>query len=317
MIPAINGRCLSYRHPLSAFQPAKEIAEEGIAYLSKLNLEILAGIWLTIYRHYELVAPCKMSAIEQNKLLQSAGYEQLIQAIRVGLQITHDNKDLLPAFSLDWATHKDAASLTSSLYSFTRTVRDIVAPPAYVPSNQDTIQVSSIKLTKGELKRTKAGKLTLSDVEREFEAEFQAGKRKAKDLLNSSEVVSLIDAPFLAFLKQLIAGRNLIAINEGLRGKIYDRLSQIGNTQIDILAEIIKASHNPYDIFASVDDALERASDSFTGATRPKKTLAEILADKREKQAREARLAAGEDNTDDEDFEQDSEEAYIDPLEDF
>ena len=307
ILPACPGKILSYQHPLAEYSVAKEIVTEGIDYLRKLDISILAGLILTIYHRHELLAYGRETAIEENKILQTAGIEILIKALSISRQFNPVILTYAPQFSLDWSTHSSSVSIASSFLSYLKQIEDIIHPPVYTKAEISTLP-AKLRLLSSAKKPTK-----------DFEEEFRRIKAEAKLILQDT----LIDAKFKAYLDQIFTKRNLLLINDDLRAKIASKCSTVG---LDRLAEIISKTIDPCtDIFAGVDSAFESASEIFS--QKPKKSLAQILEEKRAREHRgfikqteqepaipaEAEL---EDQNQDQDDPYQIEDEYLDPSED-
>lgn len=302
VVEACPGKVLEHKHPLSDYAVAKEIVAEGIAYLRKLEPSLLAGLILTIYRRFDLIARGRETAIEENRLLQSAGIEVLIQALSLSRQFTETRLEYAPQFSLDWATYQNAPNLASSFLSYTRTIGDLINPPAQTKTEINTLPAKLKLLT------------STSRPPKSFEEEFKRVKAEAKLILQDI----ILESKLKAYLIQIFTKRNLLLINDELRAKIAAKLDILNHSR---LASLVRDTIDPTaDIFASVDSALESGLESMN---RPKKSLAEIIAEKKAKESRgfikmekESEEPKESEILEEEDFGLAEEVPFIDPLED-
>lgn len=252
----------TYTHPLAIFENASKILSyhyEVPHYLQKLDEQILAGLVLSIYKHHDLIVPHKESSLEANLLLRSAGKELLINLLTLSRDFTSILLRYAPSFSLDWATHGQAQSLAESIQSYLNILRNIVHPPIRTKSEISTMPKKLALLT--------------DKKQANFEEHFKLVKREAKEILADT----LLPPRLASVLNQVFSKRNLLLINDEQRALLADKCKAIGLKRIAFL--LTDTIDPTADIFASVDSALEKASESFSD--KPKRTLAEILAAKR------------------------------------
>ena len=76
-IPKIKGYAFEYQNPLSIYANVKGILQQGPAYLKLLDTQILAALFITAYRHYDLIEAyspkAKISGAAMNAMLRGLG----------------------------------------------------------------------------------------------------------------------------------------------------------------------------------------------------------------------------------------------------
>lgn len=279
-IPAIKGYALTYTNPLALYKNANGLADRGHTYLQSTDTQILAGIFLTIYKHYGLIADSKQSAAEENAILRTAGKDYLVNAILLSKHIHSNNCHALPRYSLDYNSQgKGTGSIAPSLHEYTKLLRKIIFPPAIEEENPE---LAAYYAEQKALQATKKKTLGLSDAERAFEEDFKNNKREAKTLVKELHDIPAVPAKLTNFLKMLCNDRNMIVLDADVRSKLLAKMASFPLQQMIRLSAIIKASENPYDILGSALNTISTEdSDSALASTVRRKTLAEILAEKR------------------------------------
>ena len=304
VIPQIAGTAFSYENPLAKFKNAKGIVQQGENYLKKLDSQILAGLWITVYRNYGLLAESSIKNTNSsilNALLRTAGKDILINSLLFSTYINSSNASRLPAIALDYETHKHSSSLAPTLQEYTKLLSSILYPPAAKAATAADIELSEIQAFQ-QAKKAQAKRIGRSDVEKAFEEDFAENKRVAKRLIAELADSMAVPSKLIAFLRTITTGRHLVVMDSGLRSNIVAKLKGYKLPQTDKLATIVEESNNPYDIFAKMDEAMVEASDSFASvaqATVKPKTIAEILAEKRAAASSSAPKNAGNNSGED------------------
>lgn len=290
IIPKIPGHVFEYTNPLSIYANVKGIIAQGTEYMTSLDAQVLAGIWLTAYRHYDLVAKqssLSADAVALNAMLRTAGKKILVDSLDLMLHIHSNNCYKLPRFSIDYNAHKEFNSLGPALQEYNRAIRNVIYPGAeskYAKS-KEAVELADIEATKyrddasyvSKVAEAKA-KTKLSSAEREYEEQFILNRREAKQILARLTEARTIPALFIMKLKPVFVGKNLVAMAPATRASVSAKLRSYGVVDADRLAEIVEQGHNPYDIFADIDDAFATNEANLGSSTVAKKrSLKEIL----------------------------------------
>lgn len=257
--PAIPGYIFNHLHPLASFEEASKVIHQNLKALKSLDQQILAGLVISIYKHWSLLDTKKLSGLEANLILRGAGHEILLECLNLSKSFTPIILRFAPSYSLDWQTHQDSQSIAESLQAYLTILRNIVYPPIHSKAEINTLprKLEAIISKKAE----------------DFETQFKAIKKEANQIISDT----LLPPKLQAVLRQVFAKRNLLLINDEQRDLLAGKCRAIGLTK---LATFITETFDPMaDVFDSVDSALEKASDSFSQV--PKKSLAEILAAKK------------------------------------
>lgn len=258
--PAIPGYIFNHLHPLASFEEASKVIHQSAPVsLKSLDQQILAGLVISIYKHWALLDTKKLSGLEANLILRGAGPELLLECLNLSKSFTPIILRFAPSYSLDWQTHQDSQSIAESLQAYLTILRNIVHPPIHSKAEINTLprKLEAIISKKAE----------------DFETSFKAIKKEANQIISDT----LLPPKLQAVLRQVFAKRNLLLINDEQRDLLAGKCRAIGLTK---LATFITETFDPMaDVFDSPESALERASDSFSQV--PKKSLAEILAAKK------------------------------------
>lgn len=282
-IPAIPNKVLEYLSPFSIFANAKGIIYTGEPYLQQLETQILAGLWITAYRHYDLLSIDKKSnGVILNAMLRTAGKQVLIDSLLFVEHLSMDKANKCPKLSLDYTAHKESSSIAAVIQEYTKVIRDtLYSPREYVES--ESFVGGAVYASGSIRKRTKP--VGISDIEKEYELLISNNAKTCKILITSLSDNEILPIAFITLLKQACSRKNLSGLNDSLRSKLADKLISRGVDEATRLAKLIKDSKNPYDIFAEVDSALDRASDTVdtVAVSTRRLTMQEILAAKKDK----------------------------------
>lgn len=257
--PAIPGHTFNHLHPLASFDEASKVIDQKSILLKSLDQQVIAGLVISIYKHWSLLDTKKLSGLEANLILRGAGPELLLECLNLSKSFSTIILRFAPSYSLDWQTHQDSQSIAESLQAYLTILRNIVHPPIHSKAEINTLprKLEAIISKKAE----------------DFETQFKAIKKEANQIISDT----LLPPKLQAVLRQVFAKRNLLLINDEQRDLLAGKCRAIGLTK---LATFITETFDPMaDVFDSPESALERASDSFSQV--PKKSLAEILAAKK------------------------------------
>lgn len=290
LIPSIPDIIMDYRNPLAFYSNAVALLDQPRSYLESLDLQILAGIWIVCYRHYDLVNSGKQSSSILNAVLRTAPKATIIDSLELFLHINSRNSDKLPAFSLDYNAHKEFQSIAPAIQEYSRVIRQIIYPDAKISTKDELALLLEEKYQGSDnylQRKNHKDRKKISYSERDYEEQFISNRREAKIILARLADSLVVPTALLMKLKPLFIGKNLVAMSADTRLKVVTKMKSFNNQDCDRLAAIIKDGHNPYDIFASVDDAFtdNEAALATVDAPTKKRSLAEILASRKLEQA--------------------------------
>lgn len=274
-IPSIEGFAFEYQNPLSIYANVKGILSRNHDYLQSLDLQILAGLFITAYRHYDLIEAYdpkgKVNGAALNALIRTAGKDVLVYALEFIKLVNSGNCHKLPSMSLDFAAHKDAVSMAPAIQNYVKLLRGILDPSSIPKADKnlrDTVAekttneairleresflerrgTGTIKSYTG-LDRRKNAKKT--DKEREFEERFQRAKKQAKAAVAEIASLGSFSPKFLHLLNSMVSNRNLIAVDNALRNKIILKLEEKPCAATELMARIFRdCKPEDEDIFA-------------------------------------------------------------------
>lgn len=284
-IPKIDGLVLEYVNPLSYWDNVRGIIEQGEGYLQKLDLQILAGLWITAYRHYELIDRCtdRNNSSILNAMVRTATKQVLIDSLLMAGHLTPRLAKRCARFDISYDAHKEAPNLMATINEYTRTVRDSVYPPEALKISKEEADIDAEWEAKANIKTSKKYSHKVTTVQEQFDAKFISDRKEAKILLKEVEELLILPTAFVSILKTVFQDRNLTSIAPELRAKMVTKLMTYQNKNCQRLAKIIEDGQNPYDLFADIATSLDRASDTFDSVvpqTTRKLSLKEILAAK-------------------------------------
>lgn len=280
IVPAIAGQVFEYVHPLSYYSNCSGMIKQGAKYLAELDQQILAGLFISSYQHYELLDLLELSAQEANAILCTASKASLVEALELVPYFTHQNVVASPIFSMYWKGLEAQPDINEALTGYIRRLaKDFKTPQTLEERKQGMITV----LNKEAIERRLHGGYTaisssmLSDSEKDFEDSFKEWKKEAKRLISALANNSTLSSEFIAFLKTVNKDRNMITMSQSLREKVAQKLQDKQHPDAIKLAKIILDCSNPYDM--DISDAPL----ADVPMEQPKRitSLREILAAKR------------------------------------
>lgn len=293
--PKIPGMTLAYTNPLSLYKNVAGMIEKGTEYLTKLDNQVLAGMFLTAYNRYNLLAksPDNPSAVAVNAMLRTAGKKILVDSLDLMMHIHSGNQHRLPMFSLDYTAHKEFSSVGPALQEYNKAIRNVIYPGAEsaYSKSKEAAELKEIESDKYQdnasyvVKAKPAQKTRLSSAEKAYEEQFVANRREAKQILARLIEARTVPTMFILKLKPVFIGKNLVAMASTTRATVAAKLRSYKSEDAARLAVIIEEGHNPYDIFADIDDAFDtnenNLKDISKPVAKPKLSLSQILEAKR------------------------------------
>lgn len=285
IVPAISGQVFEYVHPLSYWANCSGMIKQGQEYLKSLEPQILSGLFISSYTHFELLDLGELTATEANAILCTASPASLVEALELVPLFTKQNTCASPIFALNWGNLQDQIDVNRELTSIIRNIaKDFKNPTSAIDKTQHMITVLNRdamerRLTNGYVALSSA-KVTLSDSEKDFEVDFKNWKKSAKRLIKALGDSEAISAEFVAFLNTVTKDRNLVTMSQSLREKIAAKLTDKNVPDATTLAKIILDCANPYDI--EIQEAPLNATALDASAKRIR-SLKDILADKKRK----------------------------------
>ena len=285
IVPAIKGYAFEYVHPLSFRCNCEGLIKQGRDYLKELDQEILAGLFLSTYVHFDLLDLRELTATEANAILCTASKESLIEALELASLFTSKNVVGSPTLTMDWHNLKDQTDANRELTTYIRRLAKDFKTPEATAEERKQMRITVINREAID-RRTSTGyialsssKVHLSDSEKEFEVSFKEAKKEAKRLINALQTSSVLSAEFISFLKTVNKDRNMVTMSESLRNKVAQKLQDNRHPDAMKLAKIILECANPYDL--EITEAPLKAED--IDKQKRIKSLKDILADKRRK----------------------------------
>ncbi len=292
VLPKIPGFALVYENPLSIYANVKGMLAKGKDYLTTLDVQVLAGIWLTAYKHYDLLVVSRErtpEAVALNAMLRTAGKTILVDGLELIDHITSKNKDNLPHFSLEYTAHKEFMSVGPALQEYNRSMRNVIYPTAesFYSKSKEAKELREIEAAKYQDNTSyvvKATKKLRSSAEKDYEEQFILNRREAKLILARMTESRTIPSSFIMKLKPVFVGKNLCTMSEATRKIVVSKLQSYDTADSIRLAVIVAEGSDPYDIDDAFDEsAFVNPIGATTIVAKPVKKLSlkEILEAKR------------------------------------
>lgn len=297
-LPAIDGFTLSMENPIAMPENFLAIAALPHRSLSALEAPLLAGIYLAIVKHYELLE-CELSAAQQNLLLQKvhgntlidsikfysinlAGYHKIGSLVRFSL-VPKDEIEVLPSTTADLVSAQ-LMRIKTKLF------------PAAEKKELTQIYSEVSRLQQGRADRVAKAILR---ARRSKASQQTEGLREARKLIKLLKEGKILSDKFLSFLDNLFYKDTLLNAEQETRDRVLVALKKHQNVTCIKLAAIIKSpvmTNTVESIFAQENDleieedlkeveAMEdqRREEGQNSALSLKEKLAKILAEKKAK----------------------------------
>ena len=251
----------TFQSPFCKYENVEAVMKRNHLELRKLPKTILAGITLAALKYNDMITFHNISVFEANTYFQLLPTAELISALKTISYLTEYKAKLLPTLSLD-ALKDDVefSTRTNLLLNFLKACADVINPPAREAFAMQTTITTSFH----GLKARKAIKTVAMEDKKKMK---EAVSILAKDTLTSSKMAGI--------LFNLCEGNILIGMDNTIRAKIIDKLDVYETEASETIIFLLNKYNNTIE-----DDAFDRISDDFA-ITKTRKTLAEILADRK------------------------------------
>lgn len=245
--------------------------------LEVLPIEVVAGMSLALLKKKKLLidsVETKLSAVEENLLLQSVSKATLIDLVTLIARISKEQSVSLPRLSLD-SQLLEAESKTFNLnlviINFIKIIKQSLFGELYLDSSRTTVLTSfNVNSTNPKTKVKSAITIEL--------------KTELKELVDELIEEQIASEKVIKILKIALTGSNLLSLlnGEGIGAKLiavlnsYDSLvaSELANKLTRISKEL--TSNDKAEQFFTKD--LDRVSDS--ALSKPKKSIKELLTER-------------------------------------
>lgn len=284
---------LTWHHPFAYWSNVEGLIKDR-SWLEKVDNQVLAGLFITCYSHYDLLDLEGLNAVEGNAVLKTASSETLISLVYQARVFNKKNTSGVGMLSVDWPAMKDSASAEGLLKGYLKRITPYFNRPEEGNKKQDRLFAMSIEAREGRILaggEYLSGKRTLSDHEREFEANLRSNRAEGRVLVEDMRARQIISDKQKGILESTLKGRGLVNLPDEKRADIAEKLIAMNDKGAARFAEILKASVNPYDIFHRGVESLDSVSEEFRKDNKPV-SIADILAERKRKAAIKAEIMA-------------------------
>lgn len=232
-LPAIPGYALSYEHPIALLENARGIAQQGIDYLRKLEVQTLAGILIVLANSYDLLhyQPADSGA-QKNAILRTVGKDCLINAILVIENMVHSGNYLyLPKLSLIMDTELFQNELQSRIENWLKLLVEAIYKPDLERYDEDETIFSKQQKQK-QIETRKSRKELI-----ETKVDCRKAKNAIKDLLKQQK----ISVKLSQFLIMAFKETSLLTMETTMKVMLASKLEDITGPEAALLIKILKA----------------------------------------------------------------------------
>lgn len=240
-IPAIPGFALTCAHPLAELSNARGIAQQGISYLNKLDMQVLSGILLVLAADYSLFnyQPSDSGA-QKNAILRTVQKTTTINAILTIEDMIHSgNHSYLPKLSLIMDTEIAQGGIEDRMQGWLKLVVEaIYKPDTEVWDENETVQRQIKTHNKMQEKERTGRESKLRKEQKIIKEDCKTAITLIKDLFRQE----LINSKLRLFLGGVFQEFQLITMDPGARLMLAGKLSAINNSASKALSEILNKS---------------------------------------------------------------------------
>ena len=241
-LPVIPGAALELEHPLSILGNARGIAQQGLSYLRKLDTQVLAGIFIVLAEHYNLIKFQPFdSGAQKNAILRTAGKDALIAAIIMVEDTVHSgNFHFLPMLSLVFDSELAEHGVSIRFQNYLMLLSEAIAKPdtAIYDDKAKPKKIGRPLYIKDVIKQeNKISYLARQEIAK-AKLEFREDKKIIKTTVLSLYAEGKIKANMKNFFMAIISDDSLLTIPEESLGLILMRIS--GIEEMATIVNIIK-----------------------------------------------------------------------------
>lgn len=233
LFPAVPGKTLETISPFASYKTCRSLVQEGAAYLARLSNQQLAGIFLTMADHYDLLRTSgAATAASSNALLRTVDKSKLIDALlMIETWINSSNAQWIAKLSLIPTPEIIEKGLNYRFTGWLQSAVDCVYKPdreSYedAVSLKRTISVPSVAAARKEAAQAKK--------------EFNAWKKGAKDNINTLYTGKVISLKLKTYLTAILDEKTIESASEETINLLALKLSGLNNEDASELAESIK-----------------------------------------------------------------------------
>lgn len=261
LIPGVQGRVLETESPFADLSNARGLVQEGFEYLSSLDTQIVAGLFLTLSEDYELTRSIpSATGAENNAILRTAGKEKLVEAcLMIERFINSGNHTFLPKLSLIWEGELKDNGCEPRFTEWMKLVNEAILEPDLIAYDENALlnkPMKSIKdLQKDHTREQKEEKRlsSLKDKNYKERAQFRKDMKEAKSLVkalaNGDATKKLV-----GFLSSLFIEDTYLSIDTLLLGQVISKMEPMESASAKRIVEILKVDRSALRKEVSIDD---------------------------------------------------------------
>lgn len=261
LIPGVQGRVLETVSVFASLSNARGLVQEGVEYLSQLDTQIVAGIFLTLAEEYELVRSIpSATGAENNAILRTCGKDKLVEGcLMIERYIHSSNHTFLPKLSLIYEGELKETGCEGRFTEWMKLVNEAIIEPDLVAYDENALlnkPMKSIKdLQKEHTKEQREEKRlsSLKDKNYKERAQFRKDMKEAKGLIKS---LANGDATkkLIGFLSSLFVEDTYLSIDTLLLGQVIAKMEPMESASAKRIVEILKVDRRALRKEVSIDD---------------------------------------------------------------
>lgn len=233
LFPAVPGKTLETISPFASYKTCRSLVQEGAPYLARLSNQQLAGIFLTMADHYDLLRTSgAATAASSNALLRTVDKSKLIDALlMIETWINSSNAQWIAKLSLIPTPEIIEKGLNYRFTGWLQSAVDCV----YKPDRESYEDALTIKRTIS-VPSVAAARKEAAQAKREF----NTWKKGAKDNINTLYTSKIISIKLKTYLTAILDEKTIESASEETINLLAMKLSGLNNEDASELAESIK-----------------------------------------------------------------------------
>jgi len=264
-IPAIPGSALVWTSPFQSVDNCRGLISQGIEYLNLLDIQILAGIFLTVAIDYDLLRfQPSDSGAQKNAILRTAGKTTLINALTLVEEYVHSHNHIyLPTLSLILDSTVNECGVADRMTEWLKIVAAEILKsrfPTYEDTPQDTFykEVPKKQITpdyiKAERRKEKSEDWAATNAKWAEQRIYKEDIKAAKILLKTLALEETLSPKLSGLLKSIFLEDSLLTMNSSMRALLALKMSSFTSASAASLVVILS---KPYTILRKETEDLD------------------------------------------------------------
>ena len=252
LFPVIPNKSFTYKSPLAIFANARDIANEGPAFLRKLDAQTLAAILLTLAREYNLFRSAHSdTGAQKNAILRTVERNVLIDAIILIAGHIHSvNCTIMPKLSLILDVEVADKGIHVRMVNWLSVLTDMIYRP-----QADVLEEQTEWNHPAPEKQITAPTISRANKEKAaLRKDFKLWAKTSKDTITAIAAKGSISAKLKSFLLAVLTEDTLTSADPTLISLMCQKLESLNLHAATMLSFGLKKYHEHFNAVAASDE---------------------------------------------------------------